>query len=410
VDMLWEKYRPYAAVKYPRPVALKDAAIRPDEHVVIFDVVGEGVGIKLVKGKEILETYYKKWKSEDLEKTVHAFRKSFEGADLKGFNADLGKELYKSLLARVLMDIPKGTPLTIIPDGVLAVLPFEALVVSGEVIWQDAQGRPLPKGITFMGDLYPINYYQSITALTLARTLTKQRKIGRKTLVMADPIFQRDDERVKTSARRLLASLPDKLMTIRNEVGLTFPRLPLTRALGESLKKLDPDQTDLLMGQQAQKSALFKDLTNYGNIVFATHGYFGKDIPTIQEPILTLTLVDQPANKDGFLRMSEVMAMTLNADIVALTACQTGVGKHLSGEGVMSMGRAFQYAGARSIIMSLWSVAESSSVDLVARFFKYLKEGKSKLEALRLAREEIRKDGYDHPFYWAPFILVGEVN
>ena len=76
----------------------------------------------------------------------------------------------------------------------------------------------------------------------------------------------------------------------------------------------------------------------------------------------------------------------------------------------MSMGRAFQYAGARSVLMSLWSVAEKSSVMLVENFFKYRKAGKSKLESLKLARDEIRKKGFEHPFFWAPFILVGEVR
>lgn len=123
-----------------------------------------------------------------------------------------------------------------------------------------------------------------------------------------------------------------------------------------------------------------------------------------------LTLVNQPQGKDGFLRLSEVMGLKLNADIVALTACQTGLGKHISGEGTMGMGRAFQYAGAKSVLMSLWSVSEKASVDLVGNFFKHLKEGKNKLEALRLARQEIRQAGYDHPFFWSPFILVGEVN
>jgi CHAT domain-containing protein len=74
------------------------------------------------------------------------------------------------------------------------------------------------------------------------------------------------------------------------------------------------------------------------------------------------------------------------------------------------MGRAFQYAGAKSVLMSLWSVEESSSVDLVEGFFRNIKEGKNKLEALKLARDEIRKQGYDHPFFWASFILVGEAN
>lgn len=111
------------------------------------------------------------------------------------------------------------------------------------------------------------------------------------------------------------------------------------------------------------------------------------------------------------MRLSEgVMGLKLNADMVALTACQTGLGRHISGEGTMGMGRAFQYAGAKSVSMSLWSVSENASVKLVESFFRNLKEGKGKLEALKLARHEIRKEGYDHPFYWAPFILVGEVQ
>jgi len=76
----------------------------------------------------------------------------------------------------------------------------------------------------------------------------------------------------------------------------------------------------------------------------------------------------------------------------------------------MGMGRAFQFASAKSFLMSLWSVAESSSVNLVESFFRHIKEGKNKLEALKLARDEIRKAGYDHPFYWASFILVGETD
>ena len=108
--------------------------------------------------------------------------------------------------------------------------------------------------------------------------------------------------------------------------------------------------------------------------------------------------------------MTEVMGLNINADIVALTACQTGLGKRTAGEGTMGMGRAFQYAGARSVLMSLWSVSEVASVNLVKSFFRNMKEGKNKSEALASARGEIRKKGFDHPFFWAGFILVGEGN
>ncbi len=203
----------------------------------------------------------------------------------------------------------------------------------------------------------------------------------------------------------------EKLMSFQTELKLEVPRLPLTGQLGESLKKADPEKTDLYHGVTAQKAVLLhKDLKPYRSVIFGTHGYFGKDLPGIQEPALILTLPDQPEGQDGFLRMTEVMGLKLNCEVAALTACQTGLGRHISGEGTMGMGRAFQYAGAKSVLITLWSVAESSSVDLVTSFFKHLREGKSKLEALELARDEIRKAGYDHPFFWAPFILVGEAD
>ena len=415
VGMLWEKYEAYASVKYPRPVTLKESALKPEEYVVIFDVSGEGVGVKLVKGKEISETFYKKWKLDNLEKDVKKFRQAFEEIKLREFDTDLGQSLVHQTFIKCFSEVPKGTPLVIIPDGILSVLPFEALVVSGKATWNEDSSRPYPEGLTYLGDVYPISYYQSITAMTLARTLGSKEKTGAKTMVIADPVFDSDDPRLKASSsqdrQKLVAGLPEKLMSIKSQTGISFPRLSQTSELADSLKKLNPGATDLFTGMQAKKNILFdKPMTSYGSIIFATHGYFGNDIPTIREPVLAMTLVDQPKDQDGFLRMTEVMGMKLNANVVALTACQTGIGSNLSGEGVMSMGRAFQYAGAKSILMSLWSVSESGSVLLVEKFFEHLNAGKNKLEALRLAREDVRNTGYNHPFYWASFILVGEVN
>jgi tetratricopeptide (TPR) repeat protein len=415
VDELWDKYRPYASVKYARPVTLKESALKPEEYVVIFDTSGEGVGVKLVKGKRIVETYYREWKLESLEKDVRKFRQSFEDVKPKEFDPDLGQALYNGLLARVLLDVPKGAPLLIIPDGPLAALPFEALVVAGKAVWKEGNAGPYPEGLTYLGDVYPISYYQSITALSLARTLGSNERPPSKTLVIADPVFDTADPRLKTASieerTKMLAALPDTLMSIKNQTGISFSRLSQTSELADNLKRISPGNTDLFTGLQATKSILFdKPLTDYGSIVFATHGYFGKDMPGIQEPVLAMTLVGLPKDQDGFLRMTEVMGMKLNANVVALTACQTGLGSNLAGEGVMSMGRAFQYAGARSILMSLWSVSESGSVMLVEKFFERLNAGKNKLEALRVAREDVRKAGYEHPFYWAPFILVGEVD
>ncbi len=147
---------------------------------------------------------------------------------------------------------------------------------------------------------------------------------------------------------------------------------------------------------------------DYGRIVFATHGYFSMRTPGLREPFLALTMV--PPGTDGLLSMSEVLSLKLNADLVALTACQTGLGKEVSGEGVMSMGRAFQYAGAKSVIMTLWEVQVDSALLLMESFFQNLKSGMGKLDALKDARDRVRREGYRHPFFWAPFILVGEAK
>ena len=115
----------------------------------------------------------------------------------------------------------------------------------------------------------------------------------------------------------------------RSWMGWNFNGWQATARLGESLKKSDPDKTDLFQGFEARKSVLLnKDLTQYRSIVFGPHGYFGTDLPAIQEPVLILTLLDQPEGQDGFLRLTEVMDLKMNCDIVALTACQSGLGKH----------------------------------------------------------------------------------
>jgi CHAT domain-containing protein len=152
-------------------------------------------------------------------------------------------------------------------------------------------------------------------------------------------------------------------------------------------------------------------LDQYRYQVFATHGILDNEVPYIKEPALVLCQVgvdSKDRDNDGFLTMTEVMNLKLNAEVVALTVCNTGVGKNLTGEGVMGMGRAFQYAGAKSVLISLWSVENESTNLLTEKFFTHLNDGKDKLESLRLARKDIREAGYEHPFFWAPFILVGD--
>ncbi len=414
-------YPLFAATRYPQPISLPQSRLTDDEWVLAYDVTDTGIIIYLLKGTRVIKAAFKPLPRTELVSLVRQLRAPLEieagespKEKLINFNFVSGRKLSDILLRDFLNEIPKDVHLIVVPDDSLAALPFEMLVLNdgGRV---EVNGKvPTISGAEFFGDRNPISYYQSITALTLARTLRKQEKSSERLLAIVDPVFSTDDPRLGQTSRKEKAKLSAKLhteilMSIGKQTGITFPRLPLTGELGEQLKKKAPSETDLYEGLQASKKVLVeKDLRKYRSVLLATHGYFGRDLPGIREPVLVLTLLGEPANEDGFLRLSEVMGLQMNCDLAALTACKTGLGRQISGEGTMGMGRAFQYAGAKSVLITLWSVSENASVRLVESFFRNLKLGHNKIESLRLARNELRKEGYDHPFYWAPFILAGE--
>ncbi len=419
IESLWRNYRPYAQIKYPRPVSLEQSALGPKETTIIFDVVGEGVGVKLIKGKELVDFYYIEWTQSDLENDVRRFRRSFDTAKLRDFDVDLGKKLYQKLLERALTHVPKETVITLIPDGILSILPFEALVMTGVPEWRNGPWGDFPTGISYVGDYYPISYNQSLTSLTLARgAVSSLKKGGSRLLVMADPVFQLNDKRAQVLDQQVAVGPSDEYFKVMAAIEdfdggfFKFDRLPETGVLAQDLTQLYKAQADVFTGVKASKKVFIEEVAQridqYDKMVFATHGLFNNRLPGVSGPFLALSMV--PPGSDGFLTVADVMALKMNVSIVALTACQTGLGKDQSGEGVMSIGRAFQHAGAQSVLMSLWSVAEKSSVILIDGFFQNLKGGSDKITSLEIARKSLRDQGFEHPFFWAPFILVGEIK
>jgi CHAT domain-containing protein len=420
VTMLRTKFGEYASVKYPQPVKLAESALTSSDYVLFFDVLGEGVGVRLIKGKKVAHASFIQWREKELEDEVRIFRRSFEELKPRDFKPRLAASLYKRLLANALEKVPVGTRLIIVPDGILAVLPMEALVVSGNPNWERGPWGYFPKGLSYMGDRNPVIYSQSITALTLARKLRKKESIGDHILVMADPVYGLSDERargvrtlIKFSARKDDEHV--RMMRVLQEDSRGFfklRRLEETGALARELRTLYGERCDVYTGFQCSKKVFLQSIDSRANgmnsIVLATHGFAANKIPGIMEPFLALTMV--PPGRDGILTMSEVAGLNIKTDTAALTACRTGVGIKLAGEGVLSMGRAFQCAGARTVIMSLWPVVEDSSVMLMKEFFKHRKQGKTKLEAWALSRREVRNAGFEHPLFWAAFVLVGQAD
>jgi CHAT domain-containing protein len=116
----------------------------------------------------------------------------------------------------------------------------------------------------------------------------------------------------------------------------------------------------------------------------------------------------EPDFTDGFLRASEVMRLKMNTDVVCLPSCRTGNGKRPWNDGALGMARAFQHAGARAALVSLWQLPDEVSSLLLGTFLEQQKAGKNRLDALAVARNELRKRRYDHPYYWGCFVLAGE--
>ncbi|WP_026098849.1 CHAT domain-containing protein, partial [Kamptonema formosum] len=142
---------------------------------------------------------------------------------------------------------------------------------------------------------------------------------------------------------------------------------------------------------------------------FATHGFANSQNPELSG--IVLSLLDEKGDlQNGILRLNDIFNLKLPADLVVLSACQTGLGKEIKGEGLVGLTRGFMYAGAPRVVVSLWSVNDKSTAELMAKFYqKMLKEGKPAAAALREAQLEMWEDkNWKLPFYWAAFVLQGE--
>jgi len=210
-----------------------------------------------------------------------------------------------------------------------------------------------------------------------------------------------------------------------------FVPLPETRTEVRNIAKRFPSShVTLVFGNQASESTVKSNrLDRYRYLHFATHGILGNQIPGIDEPALVLASEPESSGEDGFLTMNEVEQLNLSCELTVLSACDTGSGKYFTGEGVMGLSRGFLVAGSRSVLVSLWPVASQATVELMDLFYGNLRSGKSKAESLRLAQLAMMR-GYQsqnraergirvtsnsgvvtnivHPFFWAPFVLIGE--
>lgn len=424
VSRLRQEQPKYAALHYPQPVPVASLPLQRQE-VLLEYALGEEASYLFRVSPELGE---KVWRlplgKTALERQVQSFLAPLQqegGSGMKAFSPALGHSLYTLLLAEALQDMPAGIQPIIVPDGILGLLPFEALV---QVPGQDHTTT------RFVGETFQPRYYQSAAVLTLLRALGPSQA-SRTLFALGDPIYDARDPRYLAQQQGVPSpALPLQERSAYAYRGLSiphlrvhgtrsdyrgsitaFPPLPETATEVKSIAQLwgTPSQPpDVLLQARANETQLRQiPLSRYRYLHFATHADLPGKLQGINEPFLLLGRVENQAKDDGLLTFSEVLNLHLDAEMVVLSACVTGRGAALEGEGVANFARAFHQAGARSVVVSLWEVASEATEEYMKRFYRHLKSGHTKAAALALARKDI-KAIYPHPFFWAPFILHGE--
>jgi CHAT domain-containing protein len=382
----------YANIVYPEPYKLAeiqekllsdDTAIveyfQGKEHSFVFCITKNDFEVKNLSS------------IKQLNESVYAYLKLLSSGKDKNFQGiPASRYLYQQLILPFHGRIKNKKNLIIIPDGHLHYLPFETLVAD-------------ESKIRFLVEDYKMSYAPS--ASSLINLLERKRKVNDKKdlLAFADPVyvFQKMPESEINAGRILREFYLEK--------GFAFyPLKYSSREVKQIAKLFEKPYRDIYIGKKAREEILKKlSLTDYKIIHFATHGLLDEDVAGRSG--LVLTLDDDPA-EDGFYQVREIYNTRLNADLVVLSACQTGKGKLEKGEGVSGLSRAFLYAGAESVVVSLWNINDKSTALFMNHFYNYLTRGEPKVQALRLAKLKMQQSKYSHPYHWAAFVLIGDFD
>ncbi|MGB3189217.1 MAG: CHAT domain-containing protein, partial [Limnoraphis sp.] len=256
----------------------------------------------------------------------------------------------------------------------------------------------------------------SASSLAILREQVQGRTPApKKVVVIADPVFEENDTRFQIASQPQTETNDVNKIVLRQSLedflGKSFGRLQHTRQEAEAILALVPDNLERLAldFNANRQTAINPNLAEYQIVHFATHGLLNESQPELSGLVFSL-YDEQGTQKPGFLQLSDIFNLTLSADLVVLSACQTGVGQEIRGEGLVSLTRGFMYAGAERIVVSLWAVADSSTSEFMQNYYqKILETGTNPAKAIRETQlEMIQSNNYNAPFFWAPFVFQGE--
>jgi len=311
--------------------------------------------------------------------------------------------------------------LLVVADGELLYIPFDALPLPAE----DGAGRICRL------DTESTNYVPLLTAIdvvhlpsfsslaTLRQLSSSSSRPARELAVWADPVFESDDPRIAAHPRKAFLDKDPRGTT--SSAGSDGPlsvnsyppptRLLATEDEARGVMRFAPAGISMLLTGFAanRESALNSDLQDYRILHFATHSTINSRYPSLTGLLLS-TIDERGEAQNGLLQLHDIYGLRLNADLVVLSGCQSGLGKELSGEGLVGLTQGFLYAGARSVVVSLWSVQDKTTATLMADFYQsMLKDGATPAEALHRAKLKMYQQSFSrHPFYWSAFVIQGE--
>jgi CHAT domain-containing protein len=272
-------------------------------------------------------------------------------------------------------------------------LPFETLV-------RDNEKTTEPR---YLIELYDVSYAPSVSSLVYLKEKKRRTQYRKALLAVGAPSYLVRNSKLSKSGDRY----EDALRDIYLNDGFELTALPYSKKEVNRVARCFPDGEVDLLSESRAKEELIKSrpLDEYQILHFACHGFL--DERTSMRSALVLTLDDDP-EEDGFLQAREISDLRLDADLVVLSACQTGKGRLENVEGVLGLPRTFFYAGARSTISSLWKINDKSTAELMPEFYRHLAAGHNKARSLRLAKLKMLESRFSHPFYWAAFVLNGD--
>ena len=373
ISKLESDYPEYYKLKYNNDLAsIQDIQRTLDSETAVLSYFISDTRIYIFEITENKKKIFNYPQGDHFSKMSSGFRNSIRYQVGKTFT-QTSHELYNQLIPKIPGNINK---LIIIPAPEISTIPFEALVVEPNEFDM--------KENLYLIEKYSVGYDYAAT-LMVDRQGNKSKDIKGGILLAAPVSFQQN----KTP----LNALPGSKIEVQ-EIDHLFAHT--SQKVTAVLEKL---ATEKLMKSN--------DLSQYQYIHLATHGVVNESKPELSRVFLT-----PGQEEDGSLFSGEIYNLKIDAELVTLSACETGLGKIAKGEGIVGLSRALQYAGARNLIVSFWQVADASTARLMIEFYKqHLNHQNisSFANDLRLAKLDLlRSDEYFNPYYWAPFILIGQ--